>query len=104
MRTLSKIRAALIPAALLVSVAACDVATEQETAGQYLDDSTITAKVKAGLLKDPTLEKLQIEVETSKQVVQLSGFVNSTATKMHAEEVAEAVTGVKDVKNDLVVR
>lgn len=104
MRVLPTLRAALIPAVLMVSVAACEVTRGKETAGQYVDDATITTKVKAGLMKDPTLEKMNIEVETFQQVVQLSGFVDTTATKMHAEEVAENVAGVKEVKNDLVIR
>lgn len=111
MRTFSNLRAAVLPAALVLSmgvlVAACDEETAKQQTSQveqYVDDATITTRVKAGLLKDPTLEKLKIEVETSQRVVQLSGFVDSEATKDLAEEVAENTEGVKDVENDIIVR
>lgn len=104
MRIFSKLSALVMPLALITALAACEVATGKQTAGQYVDDTTITTKVKAELLEDPTLEKMQIEVETFNQVVQLSGFVDKPATKFRAEEVAESVEGVKDVENDLVIR
>lgn len=104
MRILSKLGHLFMPLVLISALAACEVATGKQTAGQYVDDTTITTKVKAELLEDPTLEKMQIEVETFQQVVQLSGFVDKPATKMRAEQVAESVEGVKDVENDLIVR
>ena len=75
-----------------------------ETPGQYLDDSIITTKVKTAIFDEPSLKSLQIEVETYKGTVQLSGFVDSKESVKKAGEVAEKVEGVKSVKNDLVVK
>jgi osmotically-inducible protein OsmY len=77
---------------------------QKETPGQYLDDSVITTKVKTAIFNEPSLKSLQIEVETYKGVVQLSGFVDSKASVKKAGEVAGKVEGVKSVKNDLVVK
>lgn len=76
----------------------------RETAGEYADDATLTAKVKSAIYQDPSLKVTQIGVETLQNVVQLSGFVDSTEVKSRAGEVARDVSGVKDVTNDLVVR
>jgi osmotically-inducible protein OsmY len=75
-----------------------------ETAGQYVDDTTITTKVKAQIFDDPTLKVLQVNVETMKGVVQLSGFVDSNQSKIKAVSIARKVRGVLSVKDDLVVR
>jgi hyperosmotically inducible protein len=82
----------------------CASTAKQEGTGEYIDDTVITTKVKAAVLDEPTLKVFQINVETFKGVVQLSGFVNSTATVNKAAEVARTVRGVKSVKNDLQVR
>jgi osmotically-inducible protein OsmY len=63
-----------------------------------------TAKVKAKLLEDTTTKAYQINVETQKGVVQLTGFVDSTAAKTRAGELARSVDGVADVRNDLDIR
>ena len=76
----------------------------RETAGEYVDDATITTKVKAAMFDDPALKVMQISVETMQNVVQLSGFVDSEQTKVRAGERARSVAGVREVKNDLVVR
>ena len=75
-----------------------------ETAGEYIDDSVITAKVKKDIYDEPTLKSSEIKVETSKGVVQLSGFVSTQAEIDRAGEVARMVEGVKSVKNDLQVK
>jgi osmotically-inducible protein OsmY len=75
-----------------------------ESAGQFVDSSVITTKVKAAILDEPTLKSFQIKVETFKDVVQLSGFVDSTAAVRRAGEVARAVNGVASVRNDLIVK
>ena len=77
---------------------------QSETPGQYLDDSIITTKVKAAIFQEDSLKSLQIEVETYKGTVQLSGFVDSKASVKKAGEVAEKIEGVKSVKNDLTVK
>jgi osmotically-inducible protein OsmY len=90
--------------ALITSIAACSVTSGRETVGEYVDDATITTKVKAAMFDDPALKVMQIGVETMQNVVQLSGFVDSEQTKARAGERARSVTGVREVKNDLVVR
>lgn len=72
--------------------------------GEVVDDSVLTAKVKAELIGNEETKAHQINVETREGVVQLSGFVDSEAAKSAAAEVAKSVTGVKDVKNDLTVK
>lgn len=72
--------------------------------GTYIDDKTITAKVKADLLGDPDVKGLAVKVETFNGKVQLSGFVDSMAQKNRAGELARNVEGVQWVKNDLVVK
>jgi hyperosmotically inducible periplasmic protein len=76
----------------------------RETVGEYVDDATITTKVKAAMFDDPALKVMQIGVETMQNVVQLSGFVDSPQVKARAGELARSVIGVREVKNDLVVR
>jgi hyperosmotically inducible periplasmic protein len=80
------------------------VSAPQATAGQVLDDSTITASIKARLLEDSTTKAHQINVETQSGVVQLLGFVGSSAVKARAGELAMAVDGVARVHNDLQIR
>ena len=86
------------------SLVACTAMTGQETAGEYLDDATITTRVKAALVEEPTLHAFQIGVETFKHEVQLSGFVHSYQQKSKAGEIARHTKGVRSVKNDLRVR
>jgi len=83
---------------------ACDVTTGRETSGQYVDDATITAKIKAALVEDPELKASQIKVETLRSVVQLSGFVSSRSEALKAEQLAANTKGVQAVKNSLQVR
>jgi len=71
------------------------------TAGEYIDDSVITAKVKAAILEEPTLKVAEINVETYKGIVQLSGFVTSQDSATKAVEVAGKINGVVSVKNDM---
>lgn len=90
--------------ALAASIAACSVVTNQETAGNYVDDATITAQVKTAIFQEPSLKSMQISVETMKDVVQLSGFVDTYTGRSRAGELAGNVQGVRAVKNDLIVR
>ncbi len=89
---------------LVVTFAACASTRTHESAGEYVDDSVITNKVKAQLAADDFLKSFQISVETFKGTVQLSGFVNSQKAVDKASEIARSVQGVKDVKNDLIVK
>jgi len=77
---------------------------ERMTAGRYIDDSVITAKVKAALLKDPNVSGIAVSVETHKGTVVLSGFVDSDSQLRRAQEIAAGVQGVVNVKNGLVVK
>jgi hyperosmotically inducible periplasmic protein len=87
-----------------LAVGACTSSRTTESTGQYVDSATITTKVKSALLSDSGLKSFNISVETFKDVVQLSGFVDTEATKAHAGEIAAGVAGVRGVKNNLVVK
>ena len=86
---------------LMVAFVACDSTSKQEGAGEFVDDSVITTKVKALLAEDDFLKSFQISVETYKGTVQLSGFVDSQKAVDKAGEIARGVKGVKSVKNNL---
>jgi osmotically-inducible protein OsmY len=100
MKQLKRIFAALI-AVVLIAVAGCASTAKQEGTGEYVDDSVITTKVKAAIFNEPTLKSAEINVETFKGVVQLSGFVSSQANIYKAAELARGVGGVTNVKNDM---
>lgn len=101
MKQVIKYFSALFMVLSLVSLVACSSTSKQEGAGEYVDDSVITTKVKAAILKEPSLKVAEINVETFKGVVQLSGFVGSQADINTAVKVASNVGGVKSVKNDM---
>lgn len=90
--------------ALSAVLAACSATRTQKTAGETIDDATLTARVKAALIRDDTTKARQINVETYRSVVQLGGFVDDDQQKMRAGEIARDVKGVKEVRNDLEVR
>jgi len=89
---------------LVASLVACASTSKQEGAGEYVDDSVITTKVKSQLAADDFLKSFQIGVETYKGIVQLSGFVGSQMAVNKAGEIARGVQGVKSVKNNLIVK
>ena len=82
----------------------CASTATRETPGEYLDDSTLTAKVKAAFVHDPVVKAFDVSVQTYKGAVQLSGFVNTVSEKNQAETVARGVRGVKSVTNSLIVK
>lgn len=94
----------LLCAGLLALFLGCSGTSKSPSTGEYLDDSVITTKVKAAIIKDDDLKSYQIQVKTFKNVVQLSGFVDSRQVVIKAGEVARQVEGVKEVKNDLIVK
>jgi len=94
----------LICIGLIVVFLGCASTPTRESTGEYIDDSTITTKVKAAIFNDPSLKVFQINVETFKGEVQLSGSVDSAQSVKKAGEVARSVGGVKSVKNDLIVK
>jgi osmotically-inducible protein OsmY len=95
---------ALFVAALLLSALGCASTSKQESTGEYVDDTVITTRVKTAILNEPSLKVLQINVETYRNVVQLSGFVGTGAEMTRAVELARAVKGVSSVKNDMQLR
>ncbi len=100
MKQLKYYSALLMTFALLFSLGCAATATKEST-GEYIDDSAITAKVKDGIFREPTLKSSEINVETFKGIVQLSGFVSSQPNMDKAVEIAKGVKGVQSVKNDM---
>jgi hyperosmotically inducible periplasmic protein len=88
--------------AVLLVVGGCTSMTGQ-SAGQYVDDSTITASVKAKLVGEKTANLTRINVDTTNQVVTLNGIVESADQRTKAEQLARQVSGVKSVRNNLQV-
>jgi osmotically-inducible protein OsmY len=84
--------------------AGCSSSRTQESTGQYIDSSVITARVKAALIEEPSLDGLEIGVDTFKDRVALSGFVDSSAQRERATVVVSRVDGVRDVENKLIVK
>ncbi|MDT4287958.1 BON domain-containing protein [Methylomonas sp. MO1] len=101
MKNLSRLFVAFIVALTLLAASGCASTHKHEGTGEYVDDSVITTKVKAMLFDEPNLRSGQINVETFKGVVQLSGFVGSQADINKAVEIARGVKGVESVKNDM---
>ncbi len=89
---------------LAILIAGCAGGPTHESTGEYVDDSILTTKVKTSILGDSKLKLLQINVETFKGKVQLSGFVDSTSAISRAVELARTVKGVKSVENSLIVK
>jgi len=89
---------------LLAFLVGCAATPKQEGTGEYIDDTVLTTKVKAAVFNEPSLKSAEINVETFKGVVQLSGFVSSLADINKAVELTRAVNGVKSVKNDMRVK
>jgi len=89
---------------LITALVACASTSKQSGAGEYVDDSVITTKIKSSLAADDFLKSFEISVETYKGTVQLSGFVDSQKAIDKAGEIARGVKGVKSVKNNLNVK
>lgn len=96
--------ATFISAVMLATLLGCASTAKHEGTGEYIDDTVITTKVKSEILEEPGLKSAEINVETFKGVVQLSGFVSSQAGIDKAVAVARSVKGVKSVKNDMRVK
>jgi hyperosmotically inducible protein len=93
---------------LLVFVAGaaggCAGNSQTESTGEYVDDTAISSKVRAEIIGDEQLSIFDIDVETFKGDVQLSGFVDTEALKERAGTLAREVDGVDSVHNNLVVK
>ncbi|QDQ25566.1 BON domain-containing protein [Chitinimonas arctica] len=81
----------------------CAVTSGQSSVGEFVDDTTITTRVKARFAEDKTVSAMRINVETLKGVVQLSGFATSDTEKTHAAQIARNVPDVKDVRNNITI-
>ena len=99
--TLSNRIAAFGGAILLASMLGCGSSPTREGTGEYVDDTVITTKVKAAVFGEPTLKSSEINVETFKGTVQLTGFVSSRADINKAVDLARGIQGVKSVRNDM---
>ena len=101
-KTMLRVASAILVAGAL---SACSVFSGRESGSDYMDDASITTKVKTQLASDVGLTPAnQIHVETYQQVVQLSGFVDSAAHKAEAESIARGVEGVRQVQNNITVQ
>ncbi len=89
---------------LAIFMAGCAGTRTSESTGEYMDNSVITAKVKAAILEDPMLKVFQINVESFKGEVQLSGFVDSAEASARAVQITRRVEGVTSVKNSMVIK
>jgi len=94
----------LLAVTALVTAISTPVLAASESTGQYIDDATLTTKVKAAIVADKQLKAMQISVETNKGVVQLTGAVDTKSQESEAIKVANQVDGVQDVKDEMTVR
>jgi osmotically-inducible protein OsmY len=101
MTNITRKLASLVGVLFVAMALGCASTAKQEGTGEYVDDTVITGKVKAAIFNEPSLKSAEINVETFKGVVQLSGFVSSAANESLAVQVARKVGGVKSVKNDM---
>ncbi|MGC4080031.1 MAG: BON domain-containing protein [Rubrivivax sp.] len=103
MKTTSLLLAAVLGLGTLATTG-CAVTDGQSSVGQYVDDTTITARVKKRMAEDETVSAMRINVETLNGTVQLSGFATSQTEKDHAAQIARGVPDVKDVRNNITIR
>lgn len=104
MKTTQRLLTALLSFSLIAVTVGCASTRTSESVGEYIDDAALTTKVKASILNEPTLKATEINVETFKGDVQLSGFVSNQDMINKAIDVARGVKGVKSVKNDMRVK
>ena len=95
---------AAVSATTILAATGCSVARDQQSVGSYVDDSAITASVKAKMAEDKSVSATAISVETLKGVVQLSGFAKSESEKARAAEIARTTKNVREVRNSIVVK
>ena len=98
---LNKSISAVFLAVALATTLGCASTSTKEGAGEYVDDTIVTSKVKAAIFNEPSLKSAEINVETFKGAVQLSGFVKYQADINKAVEITRSVKGVSSVKNDM---
>ncbi len=95
---------AVAAATLAITTTGCAVMRDQSTVGAYIDDATLTTRVKAKLAENPQVSAASISVETLNGTVQLSGFAKSAEERGMAERLARETSGVKSVRNDVIIR
>jgi hyperosmotically inducible periplasmic protein len=100
----SRARSTFLILAIIASLGACSKPSEQSTSGKFINDATLTAKIKAELLKDDGVKGLDIHVETNQGIVQLDGSVGSESARERAEQLASSTNGVLSVRNNLSVQ
>ena len=93
-----------LAALMVVVLAGCASGSNRATTGEYIDDTVITSKVKAAFAADPTVKATEVQVETFKGRVQLSGFVESRESAQRAVQIAREVKGVTEVRNNTIVK
>ncbi len=94
----------ILAVAFSALLAACAGTAKESSTGDYIDDTVITSRVKSVLLNDPAVSGLAINVETFKGTVQLAGFVKTVTERNRAVQLAREVKGVRQVKNDILIR
>ncbi|OON63619.1 transporter [Massilia sp. KIM] len=106
MKIAQRLITAAFTAAVAITAVGCASSSDPttKTAGEYVDDAVITTKVKAALAADPNVKATEVNVETYKGDVQLSGFVAQPQDAQRAVEIARGVKGVTSVKNDIRVK
>lgn len=104
MNHLKTIFSAMLAILLLTTVIGCAGSATQESTGEYIDDTWITTKVKASLVDDPDVKAREVNVETLKGVVQLSGFVESAEAMARAIDIAAGIEGVTSVRNNITIK
>lgn len=104
MKIAQRLVTAAFTAAVAITAVGCSSNPTSKTAGEYVDDAMITTKVKAAFAADPTVKATEVNVETYKGDVQLSGFVAEPRDAQRAVEIARGVQGVTSVKNDIRVK
>jgi osmotically-inducible protein OsmY len=104
MNVTKRVATAFFTATVAFAIVGCSSTPTRESAGEYVDDAAITGKVKAAIFNEPSLKATEINVETFKGDVQLSGFVAQAQDAQRAADVARGVKGVSSVKNDIRVK
>jgi osmotically-inducible protein OsmY len=103
-RSIPTLVALLVLGGTAATFTGCAGTATRESTGEYIDDASITTKVKAAFVKDPAVKAMQVNVDTFKGTVQLSGFVDTSEQKTRAEQIARGITGVSDVKNNISIK
>jgi len=94
----------ILIALVLAILTACSPSATHRGTGEYIDDTAVTARVKTALATDPQVKATEVQVETFRGTVQLSGFVDSAESAARAAQLAREIRGVKEVRNSMVVR